>query len=667
MNTLNSRFYIAALVLPLLFGWYVFIFMASTTALVMSSSGTAGAGGSGRMFRGLSGENVSSAANAIVVTGGRNGAASVGANPLDILDEDNLFASKSAITNDFVFSEVSSRSRAPHSAGTPKSVDVSCAPANKNDKNTADADNENTKHAVSQVLQDVINTVFDKLKRRSSSSTLPPRRKPQRSVFRSVVAGLSSADVRLQAARSRSCSPFTVDGSSIVRSATLSSSEPKRSQSPSFFTSVISAASVQKVNATSAHRSRSSSVSSDMSVKQARHNRASTPSSQVASSSIDAQLATPLSSIQQREPTSLATSSSGRKRKRSSASSDRSSKTIKVMLDPKDSAARAAVTKCGYHHKVTMPVRSNRKLCRLFKHLLSKKWEKLFNGKIAREKLRLFVAIDGAPVGAGWTEKTAKANGKTFEQLLSGRDTFLHTPSGDDALRLIYTFGASVTKSSTSSSSSSRALRCGKCAGCAAPDCGQCLFCKDKKKFGGSGKLHRACSKRVCENMARSSPGPHSRRSLAKSPSSKGSKGKSARLGKGSSKASSSKSKGGKKSSKASKPRSKAAAKGGKKSSLDLRREAVLASTASAAASASTMTKGLNNEELPVFDEGDDELVAVAHLSEELKFDLNDSRLSFEAPRTRDGNSRFGDLRWDILDNNNSLFPANSNSMFKFK
>uniref|UniRef100_A0A1X7SRY8 CXXC-type domain-containing protein n=2 Tax=Amphimedon queenslandica TaxID=400682 RepID=A0A1X7SRY8_AMPQE len=40
--------------------------------------------------------------------------------------------------------------------------------------------------------------------------------------------------------------------------------------------------------------------------------------------------------------------------------------------------------------------------------------------------------------------------------------------------------------------------RCMKCEGCRRADCGECLYCKDEKKFGGPGKKKKACMKRVC-------------------------------------------------------------------------------------------------------------------------------------------------------------------------
>lgn len=43
--------------------------------------------------------------------------------------------------------------------------------------------------------------------------------------------------------------------------------------------------------------------------------------------------------------------------------------------------------------------------------------------------------------------------------------------------------------------------RCGECQGCTTPDCAICKFCKDKKKFGGPGKLKKCCIKRNCTGI----------------------------------------------------------------------------------------------------------------------------------------------------------------------
>ncbi|XP_031566509.1 histone-lysine N-methyltransferase 2A-like [Actinia tenebrosa] len=46
-----------------------------------------------------------------------------------------------------------------------------------------------------------------------------------------------------------------------------------------------------------------------------------------------------------------------------------------------------------------------------------------------------------------------------------------------------------------------RRTRCKKCSGCKVKnDCGNCVFCKDKPKFGGAGSMKQACSKRRCVN-----------------------------------------------------------------------------------------------------------------------------------------------------------------------
>lgn len=51
-------------------------------------------------------------------------------------------------------------------------------------------------------------------------------------------------------------------------------------------------------------------------------------------------------------------------------------------------------------------------------------------------------------------------------------------------------------------SAAPKRMRCGVCETCQQPDCGQCKFCKDMIKFGGSGRAKQACADRRCPNMA---------------------------------------------------------------------------------------------------------------------------------------------------------------------
>ena len=44
----------------------------------------------------------------------------------------------------------------------------------------------------------------------------------------------------------------------------------------------------------------------------------------------------------------------------------------------------------------------------------------------------------------------------------------------------------------------SRGRRCGTCAGCTGADCGKCVNCKDKRKFGGPNKRKQACERKAC-------------------------------------------------------------------------------------------------------------------------------------------------------------------------
>ena len=40
--------------------------------------------------------------------------------------------------------------------------------------------------------------------------------------------------------------------------------------------------------------------------------------------------------------------------------------------------------------------------------------------------------------------------------------------------------------------------RCGNCEECLSTDCGQCIYCLDKMKFGGLHVLKQSCLKRKC-------------------------------------------------------------------------------------------------------------------------------------------------------------------------
>ncbi|KAL1424065.1 hypothetical protein MTO96_003690 [Rhipicephalus appendiculatus] len=44
--------------------------------------------------------------------------------------------------------------------------------------------------------------------------------------------------------------------------------------------------------------------------------------------------------------------------------------------------------------------------------------------------------------------------------------------------------------------------RCNQCPGCLAEDCGKCVCCRDKKKFGGKNLLKQACLHRRCSNLS---------------------------------------------------------------------------------------------------------------------------------------------------------------------
>ena len=49
-----------------------------------------------------------------------------------------------------------------------------------------------------------------------------------------------------------------------------------------------------------------------------------------------------------------------------------------------------------------------------------------------------------------------------------------------------------------------RRKRCGKCSACLRSDCGSCVFCKDKPKFGGAGKKKKCCALKRCQMFSSS-------------------------------------------------------------------------------------------------------------------------------------------------------------------
>ena len=53
-------------------------------------------------------------------------------------------------------------------------------------------------------------------------------------------------------------------------------------------------------------------------------------------------------------------------------------------------------------------------------------------------------------------------------------------------------------KKDTVSARTKKGRPCGECEGCTREDCGECRFCKDKRKNGGPDKLKKRCSAREC-------------------------------------------------------------------------------------------------------------------------------------------------------------------------
>lgn len=55
---------------------------------------------------------------------------------------------------------------------------------------------------------------------------------------------------------------------------------------------------------------------------------------------------------------------------------------------------------------------------------------------------------------------------------------------------------------------------CGKCSGCLAVECGKCKNCRDKTKFGGSGRKKQKCVMKTCGNPSATIQDDHVRHFL---------------------------------------------------------------------------------------------------------------------------------------------------------
>ena len=89
-------------------------------------------------------------------------------------------------------------------------------------------------------------------------------------------------------------------------------------------------------------------------------------------------------------------------------------------------------------------------------------------------------------------QQRLKAAEKEIEQIMpKGKRYGNQYGSPSAAPRPAYVYGAS--------SSAKKLRRCGECEGCLREDCGSCEICADKPRFGGPGKLKKACPQRKCE------------------------------------------------------------------------------------------------------------------------------------------------------------------------
>ena len=43
-----------------------------------------------------------------------------------------------------------------------------------------------------------------------------------------------------------------------------------------------------------------------------------------------------------------------------------------------------------------------------------------------------------------------------------------------------------------------RFVKCNNCEACKSPECGECIYCKDKPRYGGPNLKRQACSRQRC-------------------------------------------------------------------------------------------------------------------------------------------------------------------------
>ena len=91
------------------------------------------------------------------------------------------------------------------------------------------------------------------------------------------------------------------------------------------------------------------------------------------------------------------------------------------------------------------------------------------------------------------------------------KKTKTNNKTGEPPLRSILKLGSApntpVSKSSDTNASNvkknirRRGRGCGSCVGCVREDCGKCLYCLDKPKYGGPGRKKQRCALRSCSQF----------------------------------------------------------------------------------------------------------------------------------------------------------------------
>ena len=132
----------------------------------------------------------------------------------------------------------------------------------------------------------------------------------------------------------------------------------------------------------------------------------------------------------------------------------------------------------------------------------------VFNDKTMSE-VNKPIEVGVASEESGGKMKRKRRKKKEVWQLNSDIEKRKSSRLSDDKIKkMLESFDTTskVTKSAVSGKkmmrTKQRKTKCGQCSKCLNEDCGTCVYCLDKPKFGGPLRLKQKCVERRCNNMS---------------------------------------------------------------------------------------------------------------------------------------------------------------------